>query len=221
MGDLRDDLSGGFDVQGGSADLARRRVESAMLEHSVSAATLRGLARKAAVDYYTSSGGSIGGDLLERAIAFVLVPGMQALVSFDSGLSGGVSATTFVYRRMRLRMTDFLRSKAEGFGDSRSGSDGRIVLSADGELRVVAADEDTVDSAAEVLSGGLSDRSAWTLRHVASSLAEGCSLEDILEGLLRDLADELLPMLPTDLRPEISSPSASLEEFGRWFEVAA
>lgn len=197
-----------------------RRLEVALARWEVSPAQLRGLARKAAVDYYEARGGSIGGDLLERAIAFVLTPGLQAIVQYDPGRANGVSATTFAYRRMRLRMTDFLRSKAEGFGDARSGSDDRVTLTADGEVRAVAPDGDPLEVVAAQLSGGLSERSGWTLRHVATAVAEGLSVVEVVEGLLGDLADELAVTMPDELRGLLVSGGCSPGLLAEWLEAA-
>lgn len=199
---LRERLAAGYDPARGSEELGRR-LEAALARWDVTPTALRGLARRAAVDYYAARGGAIGGDLLERAIAFILTPGLQAVVSYDPERAGGVSVTTFAYRRMRQRMTDFLRSKAEGFGDARSGNDGRESLTSDGELRSVAVPVESVERAADELAGGLSERSGWTLRHVATAVAEGLTLVEVVEELLGDLADELGAAMPDRLRSQL------------------
>jgi hypothetical protein len=215
-------LAAGYDPAAGSAELGRR-IEAALERQGVSVAALRGLARKAAVDYYDARGGSIGGDLLERAIAFILTPGLQAVVAYDPERAGGVSVTTFAYRRMRTRMTDFLRSKAEGFGDARSGNAGRETLTVDGELSAVAASDESVERAADELAGGLSERSGWTLRHVATAVAEGLTLVEVVEELLGDLADELGAAMPERLRQQLvrggDAPSSGLLD--EWLGEAA
>lgn len=182
------------------------------------------IVRKAVVDYYAESGGSLGGDRLEDAIAFVrerLLAG--ELAKYDPALAGGVSPETFTYRRARFRVTDWLRSKGEGleFGDARSGAQGRVSLTSDGELEVAQGPSDSVDEAVERLAAGLSERSRWTLRHVASAAAEGMTIAEVVEGLMRDLADELRPQLPEELQEQLSGGEPSATAFASWFGVAA
>jgi len=214
-------------------------VELAMRRHGVTPSGLSGLARKAVLDYYESKGGHLSGAKLDDAIGFVRERGIAAVVEYDPVRARGVSPTTYAYRIMRLRVTDWLRMD---LGDRRFGNDGRVSLSSDGEMRFVEPDEDTVELAAERIAGGLSERSSWTLRHVASRVAEGLTVFEVaqdlgrsaaeLEGLLADLADELAVTMPGVIRREPAEarsseisrlPRAEQDHdlFVEWLEVAA
>lgn len=216
MSDIRDRLNAGHSSRAGAAELSLRRV-------GLSPERLTKIVRKAVVDYYAESGGSLGGDRLEDAVAFVRERMFGEIGRYDAALAGGVSVETWVYRRSKPRTIDWLRSKGEGleFGDARSGSQGRIGLTADGELQVAREEDDSVDAAVERLAVGLSERSRWTLRHVASAAAEGLTMAEVIDGLMRDLADELRPQLPVELQEQLVSESVSPAAFARWFGVAA
>jgi len=60
---------------------------------------------------------------------------------------------------------------------------------------------------AEHYAVGLSERDAWTLRHVAVALAGGHTMQQVIETLLVDLADALAPQLlpETSLLPTLES----------------
>lgn len=168
------------------------------------------------LDYYEARGGHLSGAKLDDAIGFVRERGIRAVLEYDPERARGVSPTTFAYRIMRLRVTDWLRMD---LGDRRFGNDGRVSLSSDGEMRFVAAAEDAVDDAVERLAGGLSERSAWTLRHVASAVASGSTLVEVAEGLMADLADEMGATMPDRLRALVVAP---VDEgfFSSWLAAA-
>ena len=214
---LRDDLGLGHDRRAGAAELALRRV-------GLSAERLTKIVRKAIVDYYAETGGSLGGDRLDDAVSFVRERLLGELGVYDRSLAGGVSVETFTYRRARFRVVDWLRTKGEGleFGDARSGSQGKVGLTDDGVLEVArSGDDGGVDVAVERLAVGLSDRDRWTLRHVATAAAEGLTLEEVIEGLILDLADALRPQLPDDLRRQLADGNPASKRFAEWFGVAA
>lgn len=208
-GDLRSRLAAGAETRQGSVELVLRR-------HGVSAQGLSGLARRAVLDFYESAGGSLSGAKLEDAIGFVRERGIRALLEYDPVKARGLSPTTFAYRIMRLRVTDWLRAD---LGDRRFGNDGRVSLSSDGEMRFVEREEDTVDDAVERLAGGLSERSAWTLRHVASAVAQGSTLVEVVEVLMADLADEMGAALPVRLRELVRMP-VDADFFACWAVAA-
>lgn len=210
MGDVRADLAAGASTHDGSVVLALRR-------HGVTPEGLSGLARKAVLDFYESSGGHLSGAKLDDAIGFVRERGIRAVVEYDPERARGVSPTTYAYRIMRLRVTDWLRAD---LGDRRFGNDGRVVLSADGEMRFVEQEEDTVIDAVERLAGGLSDRSSWTLWHVASAVAEGATLVEVAERLMADLADEMGATMPDRMRELVVKP-VDRGFFASWIEEAA
>lgn len=198
MSDVRDGLAAGS-WREGAAELALRRV-------GLDGSRLTKIVRKAVVDYYADVGGHLGGERLDDCVSFVRERMLGELGRFDAALAGGVRVETWVYRRSRPRVIDWLRTKGEGleFGDARSGSQGRVGLTSDGELDLSSREEaDTLDDAVERLAGGLTDRSAWTLRHVASGVAAGHDLVEVLEGLMGDLADELGVTMPAELRAQL------------------
>lgn len=185
----------------------------------MSAQGLSGLARKAVIDFYESRGGHLSGAKLDDAVGFVRERGLRALVEYDVDRARGVSASTYAYRIMRLRVTDWLRMD---LGDRRFGNDGRVTLSSDGEMRFVGCEEDTVVDAVERLAGGLSDRSSWTLWHVASAVAEGSTLVEVAEVLMEDLADEMRAMgatMPDRLRELVRVP-VDEDLFASWAVAA-
>lgn len=216
MSTVRERLEGGDRRRQGAAELALRRV-------GLSPERLTKIIRKAIVDYYAEAGGSLGGDRLDDAVSFVQERLLGELGSYDPALAGGVSPETFTYRRAKFRVTDWLRSRSEGldFGDARSGSQGRVSLTSDGELEVGRAQDDSVDETVERLAVGLSERSRWTLRHVASAAAQGLTIAEVIDGLMRDLADELRPQLPEALQAQLAAGEPSSKAFAAWFGVVA
>lgn len=217
---MRDRLAAGHDRRRGAAELVLRKVE-------LSPERLTKLVRKAIVDYYAETGGTLGGDRLEDAIAFVRERLLGELATYDATLAAGVSVETFTYRRARFRVVDWLRTKSEGleFGDARSGSQGRVTLTSDGEVDVTATGAtpaEEVEWLVEQLAVGLSERSRWTLRHLATAAVDGIPLETVIEGLMLDLADELRPQLPDELRRQLASGEpAPVVGLSRWFGTAA
>lgn len=216
MSDVRGRLDDGR--RRGAAELALRRVE-------LSPERLTKLVRRAVMDYYAEQGGSLGGERLEDCVAFVRERLLGELASYDREKAGGVSVETFTYRRARFRVVDWLRTKSEGleFGDARSGSQGRVTLTSDGEVDVAAqSPADELEWAVEQLAVGLSERSRWTLRHLATAAVDGQPLETVIEGLMLDLADELRPQLPDELRRQLGAKGAApVVGLSRWFGVAA
>lgn len=212
--DLRQRLGAGQDRSSASAELALRR-------HGLTGEQLSKLASKAIRDYYDDRGGSgLAPERFADAAGFVREAGLRAIVEYDPERAGGVSATTWAYRRMRLRVTDWLRSD---MGDARFGNAGRVTLSSDGEMTFAAEEEDSVEVAVELLTAGLSERSAWTLRHVASAVAEGATIVEVCERLMSDLADELGAAMPERLREGlVLGSSGGVDLFSEWMgEVAA
>lgn len=216
MSSLRENLERGHGSRAGAAELALRRV-------GLSPERLTKIVRKAIVDYYAETGGSLGGERLDDAVSFVRERLLGELGVYDRALAGGVSVETFTYRRARFRVVDWLRTKSEGveFGDARSGSQGRVALTDDGMLEVARSDDDRVDVAVEQYAVGLSERDRWTLRHVATAAAEGLTIAEVIEGLMLDLADAMRPQLPDDLRRQLADGNPSSIRFARWFGVAA
>ena len=219
MSDVRDHLDDGR--RAGAAELALRRVE-------LSPERLTKLVRRAVMDSYAESGGSLGGERLEDCVAFVRERLLGELATYDRAKAGGVSVETFTYRRARFRVVDWLRSKGEGleFGDARSGSQGRVTLTGDGEVETAASTSpaEELEWVVEQLAVGLSDRDRWTLRHLATAAAEGVSFEAVAEGLMLDLADALRPQLPDELRERLAGGSKGgvpVVGLSRWFGVAA
>lgn len=182
----------------------QRQAEQRLRALGLDAERLTKLCRQAVIDYYAETGGSLGGDRLDDAVSFVRERMLVEVERYDPERAGGVSVTTWLYRRSKQRVIDWLRTRAEGleFGDARSGGAGRVGLTDDGELEPAraASDLDTIEQAAARLAGGLSERSQLTLRALATAAAEDSDLVNVLEGLLRDLADELEATLPDDLR---------------------
>lgn len=76
-------------------------------------------------------------------------------------------------------------------------------------------DAQAIQDVAEHYAGGLPEREAWTLRHVASAVAEGLTLVEVCDRLLADLADALRPQIPA------VPGGTSMEFFETWFWEAA
>jgi hypothetical protein len=84
-------------------------------------------------------------------------------------------------------------------------------------------EEPGLEHVVESYARGLSERGAWTLRYVATALASGVHLVEVIEGLLSDLADELSPFVGEQGRPQvIGTDLSSFEElFSDWLREAA
>jgi hypothetical protein len=111
---------------------------------------------------------------------------------------------------------DWLRTNVR---DSRFEPEAVASVTDTGELPDNPSPEaDAIDAVIESLAGGLSERSAWTLRHVASALAGGLTLDEVCEGLLKDLADDLRTQIPG--APETGT-VPPIEFFETWLKEAA
>lgn len=206
-------------ARAGSAELALRRV-------GLDGSRLTKIVRKAVLDYYADVGGRLSTDRLDDAISFVRERMLGEIGRYDPELAGGVSVETWVYRRSRPRVIDWLRSKSEGleFGDARTGSQNRVGLTSNGELEALDRDADTLESAIDRLAGGLSPRDRFWLEIVAASLAQGHDMLDVLEQGMRDLADALAVTMPDDLRDQLRRPDTRAgvaEGFAALFGEAA
>lgn len=85
--------------------------------------------------------------LADELASFLLEQALRATLRYDPGRSGGSGSYTFpsyLWDVMNMRVADFYRRKSEGFGDSRSGSNDRLVLKGEplDELDGVVEDDD-------------------------------------------------------------------------------
>lgn len=119
--------------------------ELALMRHGFTVERLQKLARKVANDALRLRGATLG-DRFEDLVSRLQMVGLQAALRYDPqrqhakyGSNGGEPFASYVADLMDLRVDDYFRSKAEGFGDRRAGNDNRIVLADDPD----PADHDT------------------------------------------------------------------------------
>lgn len=111
--------------------------ELALRAHGFDGERLMKLARKVASDTLRARGAVLG-DRFEDLVSRLQLVGLKAALDFDAtrshvhyGTRGGDPFVSYVSDVMERRVTDFFRSKSEGFGDRRYGNDGRLVLTAE------------------------------------------------------------------------------------------
>jgi hypothetical protein len=194
--------------------------------------SLEKLARQAAYDSMDAKSAprdGIGEDQFDALSCHLLGVGIRAFNSFDGSLTVSEGdAFNHAYRSMRGyrsgRMTegpyiDWLRTNVR---DSRFEPEGSTSVTVTGELpESEMYEESALEVVAEQYAGGLSERDAWTLRHVATALATGLTLREVVQGLLGDLADALAPQLP-ERAVTLSPDLGSFEElFSDWLREAA
>lgn len=177
---------------------------------------LERLSRRAAHDALRAHGAHLPDDQFDALAVHLLGIGVQAYASYDPDLASGVSRETYTYRAMRGYRRggsltdgpyiDWLRRHVR---DSRFEPERVVALSDDGTLPepVVEDVEPELETIVEQYAGGLSERDAWTLRHVAAAIAHGLTLVEVVEGLLRDLADAIGPQIGRSrgLQPDLGT----------------
>ena len=94
----------------------------ALEEHGFSGEQLIRLSRKAAHDALRRHGAFLDEDRFDDLADFLLEVGVRYAVRYERG--HGISIVTFLYRRMRIRYTDWVRFT---MGDSRHGGRNRRV----------------------------------------------------------------------------------------------
>jgi len=190
---------------------------------------LEKLSRKAANDSLRTHGAHLAEDQFDSLAVHLLGLGVRAFERYDVSLAGGVSRETHSFRAMRGyrqgRFTegpyvDWLRTHIR---DSRFEPSGSVSVTELGELPESAAlEESALETIVEHYAVGLGARDAWTLRHVATAIASGYTLVEVIEGLLSDLADALAPQLPESARAALTSDLGSFQElFSDWLREAA
>ena len=97
-------------------------VETALRRHGFSCEQLLGLARRAAADALKRHGAFLDDERREELVSFMLVVGCRYATRFKPG--HGIAIQTYLFRTMRRRYPDYLRS---ALGDTRSRGRGRRV----------------------------------------------------------------------------------------------
>jgi hypothetical protein len=191
---------------------------------------LEKLSRKAANDSLRTHGAHLSDDQFDSLAVHLLALGLRAYERYDVSLAGGVSRETHSFRAMRGyrqgRFTegpyvDWLRTHIR---DSRFEPAGSSQVTETGTLpEHEVYEEPRLEHIVESYAAGLSDREAWTLRHVASAIATGNTLLEVVEGLLGDLADALSPLVGDQRRPQVMGTDLSSFEdlFSDWLKEAA
>ena len=164
--------------------------EAALRAKGVSGDHLVSLAHKVATDELRRRGAYLG-DRYPDLVSHLLVAGCRAAVSYDPARSGeGYSFMSFLYDILKLRVSDFYRSKAEGFADRRyAGAETSIVPVGDRVDALAAAGDDPNGSldaedadlgvAAAALGEGLSDEARMTLDLIVVPSASGAGMREV------------------------------------------
>lgn len=148
------------------------------------------LAHKVAKDELRRRGADLG-DRYPDLVAHLLVAGCRAAVSYDPTRSGeGYSFMSFLYDILKLRVSDFFRSKGEGFTDRRyAGADTSIVPVGDRVDALAAAGDDPngsldtedadLGAAVAALGEGLSAEARMTLELIVVPSACGIGMREV------------------------------------------
>ena len=108
-----------------------RTAQDALAEHGLTGDRLLRLARRIATDAQRRAPAGLGGKY-EDLVSFLVLQALEAAIRYGPEYTRpGYSFASYLCDIMELRVTDWYRRKSEGFGDTRSGSNGRIVFTAD------------------------------------------------------------------------------------------
>lgn len=100
-------------------------------QHGLTGDRLLKLARRIANDAQRQAPAGLGGKY-EDLVSFLVLQALEATIRYDPTRTGpNYTFPSYLCDIMERRVTDFYRRKSEGFGDSRSGNNGRIVLAGD------------------------------------------------------------------------------------------
>ena len=155
--------------------------EAALRQHGFSGEQLLGLARQAASDALRRNGAFLDRDRREELDAYLAEVGARYAIRYDP--SYGLAISTYLYRVMRRRYPDFLRTT---LGDSRSRGRGRRVpVNARLPLRELDGatweddDDHGLQEAIESLGEHLSEASRATIREIAVPIACGWKVPEL------------------------------------------
>ena len=106
-----------------------RTSEAALRQHGFTPERLVRLSHAVARDYCRLKGATLG-DRMEDLVSALTEEGLKVALGYDPTRSGkGYTFASYMYDKLYLAVEpQFFRRKREGFGDRRSGSDGRIKL---------------------------------------------------------------------------------------------
>lgn len=125
--------------------------------------------RRALDDELRARGGTLRPDMYEEAEAYLLERLVRLSRRYDPA-RGELSFSTYAYRILRRRYTDFLR---DVLGDRRYGNDGREVTMAETPLEGFTEDPETFEALVESIDHDrLSPRARGALRRIARLIAE-------------------------------------------------
>ena len=161
---------------------------------------IRGLAAKAAHDALRRNGGFLDHDRREDLISYLCVVGLTAKQNFDPAY--GQAESTFLYRRMRVRVVDWYRTT---FGDSRSSdptTTPRSAVLTDLPVPVYDAPQ-SFQLAVDELGRGLTPQARDTLETIGVALVAGYQEWEIARALELTVTDvrERLTTLRDELTP--------------------
>jgi DNA-directed RNA polymerase specialized sigma24 family protein len=114
-----------------AAPPTHRTATSALEELGLTGDRLLKLARRIATDAQRRAPAGLGGKY-EDLVSFLVLQALQAAITYDPDyVRPGYNPASYLCDVMERRVTDWYRRKSEGFGDSRSGSNGRVVFHED------------------------------------------------------------------------------------------
>jgi hypothetical protein len=182
-------------------------------EHGFRGERVLKLARKVANDELRRRGAYLG-SRYEDLVSYLAVVACASAIRYDESRVGpGYTFGSYLYDVMAHRVTDFYRTRREGFADTRYNPEGSPVdLSGDridtrsacGEAPdevLERLEEDDLGAAAHTLCDGLSPSASFALVKIVRPLAEGASVTEASKAagvtlhrarlLLAELREEL------------------------------
>lgn len=142
-------------------------VAEALDQHGVSWGQLERLAQKALTDRLRERGQHLDADRRQEALEHLVDVGARWALRYDPAQANGISFTTSCYRRMKPRVTDYLRAR---HGDERRGTPLHQVPAGDRADFIgdgSRLDEETFEQLIDHVGRSLSRRAFDTLRTVA------------------------------------------------------
>jgi hypothetical protein len=187
----------------------------ALQEQGLSGEALLKLSRKAAADALRRKGAFLDEHRFQELADYMLEVGVKYAARYETG--HGIGISTFLYRRMRIRYVDWIRTT---LGDNRNlvstrFPQGGTCFQLDERYDTAVTEKgydkaETPLCAAGELADGLDPASAWALVHLAGPIACGWNLHEVATAagvtdrrakqLLDELQDELGRRLAVSLK---------------------
>jgi hypothetical protein len=160
-------------------------------------------------------GAYLGGGRYEDLVGYLVGVGCRVAIGYDPARSGNnYSFASFMWDVLARRVSDFYRSKPNGFADVRYYANAPVAVPAGDRMDTLAAvgdeadaildlEDGDMDTAVSVLGEGLTPAASWALATIVPALADGARISEAAKvaGITAPRAKRALD----DLREELAA----------------